>query len=123
MKEILENVWTLVDRMIPQDRKILMEFLKNNNAPICVKGELGGNCLLTSNYVVSTVVPNDRKVTLNDPSGVLGKKGGRVFIPEMSFGIQKRQYKLRDDFYQILKYSYDNYGHISHFSKEEQNNA
>lgn len=123
MQEALENVWTLVDGMDPHDREMLMGFLKNNNLPICVKGELGGNCLLTSRYVVSTVVSNDDKVTLNDPGGVLGNKGNRIFVSEMSFGIQKRQYKLRDDFYQILKYSYDRYGRISHFSQEERENV
>lgn len=123
MKEILENVWTLVDRMMPQDREMLMEFLKNNNSPICVKGELSSNCLLTSSYVVSTVVPNDEKVTLNDPSGILDKKEGKIFIPKMSFGIQKRHYILRDDFYKILKYSYEKYGRISHFATEEENNG
>lgn len=116
MKKLLEDVWTLVDKMKPQDREILMEFLNNNNSPICAEGESGGNSLFTSDYVVSTIVHNDEKMILNDPNGVLGKKEGKILISKMSFGITKRQYKLRDDFYQILKYSYSHYGRISYFS-------
>ncbi len=122
-REQLEQLWTYVDQASLYDKELLMDFLKSDNAPIESKGFYMGNGLMNSKYVVSTEVPNNDELTVQDPCGVFGDKGANLKISEMAFSIHKRQYKLADDFYELLKYSYETYGRISHFATEEENNG
>lgn len=122
MNEVLDNLWTIVDRMSVQDQEQLMNFIKNENTPICVKGEYGGNCLFTSDHVISTVVPYKAERYVLDADGVFGEKGSKLKISGFPVSIPTRQYKLKENFYQLIKYSYENYGRISHFTQEENKN-
>lgn len=121
-KETLELLWGFVDNLSPDDYDCLIEFIKTNNQPVERAGEFGGHgCLFASNCIVSTVkkppTPENEKRDVKTDNGLT-----RVAFPNMIYTPAIKQYKLKDDFFEILKYSFTVYGGISHFDREEQNN-
>lgn len=116
----LQQLWTLVDGMTPEDYDYLMQFIKSNNAPIEITGNTMylGDRLFNSKFVNVTTkaIKEERPSLSNNP---LAKSGHLVMpIEGVVFSTVTKQYKLKDDFYQILKYSYDKHGRISNFDKE-----
>lgn len=91
-KEILEKIWTKVDSLSHRDYEILMKFIRNGNKPHLARE--------TSHYWYGDNLFN---------SGWLHKS-------TCSQGVST-QYILKDDIYQILKYSQEQFGRISHFKK------
>ncbi len=89
----LEGLWDFVDSLCRDDINYLKTFLKNNNSPIVVKGNLYfcGNRLFTSAYV--------KKQEGFDNEGRYVK------------------YILTSDFYEFLKFSAEEYGKIGHFEE------
>lgn len=87
--EALENIWSYVDKLCPEDRDILRELLVNKNQPIIHRGRFT-YCRLLSNdeIVVSTELNNGQT-----------------------------KYRLTDEFYRALEYSMREYGRISHFNE------
>lgn len=111
-KEAIMNLWEAVDALSPGDRQMLQLFLSNGNTAI----EESGACfhdygsLFTSNWIVSTMVPFE--FDNQDCQPVLNGNG----IPVAHFVNQgKKLYKLKDDVFQLLKYSKEKYGKISNF--------
>lgn len=100
---IREKLWNEVDKLSPNDRKYLLEFIKNGNQPI----ELSGNIcydycsLFSSDWVISTEISSD-------------ENNGVQSLIYQSFN-RKRLYKLNDKIYTLLKYFYDETGQISNF--------
>lgn len=97
-QENLRNLWESVDALSPQDRKLLLRFVKNGNKPYAdgFHHFYGYDSLLESDWVVSTV------------------------MEESTTHVKKRQYKLREDIYQYLKYSLEKTGRISNFEISEE---
>ena len=104
-KKALENLWSLIDTLSESERTEIRGFLKSTNIPIPKRGFSLGY----SNYSTLLVEMEKRteikeKVTFADT----GKEG-----------ILKAQcthiYKLKDDVYELIKYSYEKHGKICHF--------
>ena len=111
-KEAIEKLWQSVDALSPGDRQTLKLLIENNNTPI----EESSGCfydfgsLFMSNWIVSTTVPYEFEDQDNQP--VLNSNG----IPIANFmNHGKKLYKLKDDVFQMLKYSKEKYGKISNF--------
>lgn len=118
-KEFLESLWTLIDEMSQEDYNYLMKFIKSNNSPIeIVNTFYSCGCLFNSDYInVTTKRQSEEKLEAINYSN---PKNGAVKIPidRGMFMPAIKQYKLKPDFYDILKYSYETYGRISHFSRD-----
>lgn len=116
--EQLEVLWGYVDSLIPLDKKYLFDFLKNKNKPIKVGIQLFTVGLLSDNrVVVSTdkVFPSESVTNTDIDVKYTYNNHGKF-----------KSYKLiksRDDFYNLLKYSYDKYGKISHIDFKENLNG
>lgn len=111
--ENMDALWSSVDSLMPDDRQMIKDFLKNNNSPLVKSaGErYFGNRLLNSEWVVSTEeFGEDQPVVLSER---LKGKGIPVDMTQCRTIVKK--YKLRDDIFAILKYSQEKYGKISHF--------
>ena len=121
-KEILEQMWTRVDGLTQSDYDYLIQFIKSNNAPILVKGTHFGDCLFTSNLVNLTTQKESVKNEFM-PTNIKNEKEDVIPKTHAFYSIPDKQYKLKDDIYRMLKYSYDTYGKISHFAKEDMNNG
>ena len=115
-KEVLEKLWSSVDAFNQDDRKVLHEFLESQNAPIERSSGIHycGNSLFNSDWLVSTEEYRETEpVSFNPPK----KKGAvtlNVFDTYSTRTVIKK-YKLREDIYNVLRYSMDKYGKISHF--------
>lgn len=115
-KEVLEKLWSSVDAFNQDDRKVLHEFLESQNAPIERYSGIHycGNSLFNSDWLVSTEEYRETEpVSFNPPK----KKGGvtlNVFDTYSTRTVIKK-YKLREDIYNVLRYSMDKYGKVSHF--------
>lgn len=53
---------------------------------------------------------------------------GRLVFPPQDIAYMERSsptklYRLKDDYFELLKYSYEKYGKISHFDMEEIHNG
>lgn len=90
-KKALEKMWSFIDQLDNEDYKTLKKFLNTNNRPIYNKGNQYYSRL---KLIDSSVV---LKTQTDDP--VLGKE----------------KYRLKDEFFEALKYSQEKYGRISHF--------
>lgn len=113
-KEQVEKLWEDVDRMTPEDRALLLQFIKSNNAPYAENRSVYrcGNSLLTSEWVISADVYTGRELPCLGPSG---KPVENLPKELQTYKETVTQYKLRDDVFNFLKYSYEKYGRISHF--------
>lgn len=117
-KQQMEELWTAVDKFAPDDRKLLKEFLENENTPIVRSSgsRYFGNSLLASDWVVSTEEYDDHaeeEPPIILPSHLKGKA-----IPICSDFVGRPlvvKYKLCDEIFAALKYSKEKYGKISHF--------
>ena len=120
----LEQLWTYVDGLSPFDKEHLMTFIETANAPIEKNCEFMGDCLFNSQLVNVTIVKPSQETQL-----IIGQpiekspKAMRIPIGQMIFSQPVKQYKLKDDFYKLLKYSYDEYGRISHFNEGDTING
>lgn len=123
--EAIERLWDYVDSLGLQDRHYLSEFLKTDNQPIEVMGEAFGFRLLANRNIVACTdkkqkcapAPN-QKVEFEEHLGF--SPLGALHI---SYPAPTKLYRLKDDFFELLKHSYDKYGKISHFDTEEQENG
>lgn len=118
-REFLEKLWSQVDAISPDDRQLLKEFIASGNAPIEKSSgtRYFGSSIFNSNWLESTedygedeqeviLSENVKEKLIPKNSNIFSTLGGRTII---------KKYKLRNEIYQALKYSMDNYGKISHF--------
>lgn len=90
-KENLKVLWDMVDEFSFEDREYLNQFVKNENKPIVIRG----------NYIYAYGRLFNSK-NIHRQEGY-DEKGSYT------------QYILEDDFYNMLKISYELYGRISRF--------
>jgi hypothetical protein len=123
--EAIEQLWDYVDSLRLQDRHYLSEFLKTDNQPIEVMGEAFGSVLLANRNIVACT--DKKQKCAPAPNRKVESEGHLVFLPSdapfISYPAPTKLYRLKDDFFELLKYSYDKYGKISHFDTEEQENG
>lgn len=114
--ENLEFLWNYVDGLSPQDKKYLWQFLKTNNQPIEVRGIVCGNTILTNKDIVVTTQKEstEKEIVTVESKGLTPED---LIIASGYTTITL--YKLKDNFFYLLKYSYQNYNRISHFDSEE----
>ena len=94
-------------------------FLKNENQPIeLICKEEGWGLLSNKEFVVST-----EKTTRAQINNTMELDGRKIYIRNtMEYDAvysNTTLYRLSDDFYDLLRYSYDKYKRISHFDTEE----
>lgn len=127
-KQELEKLWRYVDELNSSDKQYLLEFIRNSNAAIKVDNyslDLCPSALLNDiNVIISTeeqniIVDQIKRNNFSENIMVFAPPDG----PMIGNSIQFRQYKLKDDFYNLLKYSYEKYGKISHFDFKENLNG
>lgn len=121
-EQALDKLWTIIDDMSPQDREYLIQFIKSNNAPIKTSGIYGGNCLFTSDFVICSKVKTENYsnrpvIVKNERQPMNNELLNKIHTPAIY------QYKLKENFYKLLKYSYENYGRISHFDEGDNLNG
>lgn len=109
--EQLEQMWTYVDALSPLDRKLLDEFLNNDNKPYIENGSVyhSGDTLLTSNLV------HRRRVHKEGNDRPIQYAANDLKFAMYEGNSSKTEYVLKEDVFKLLKYSKDKYGRISHF--------
>lgn len=93
-KKYMEDLWSFVDGLGPENLKIINQLIKSENKPI----EYG-----------------DR--TFFSPSHILGNNRVMLSTQINRNGKMVKQYMLRPELYNSLKYSQEKYGRISHFQE------
>ena len=123
--EAIEQLWDYVDSLGLRDRHYLSEFLKTDNQPIEVMGEALGFRLLANRNIVACTDKKQKCVPA--PNRKVEFEGHLVFPPPdasyMAYSAPTKLYRLKDDFFELLKHSYEKYGKISHFDMEDQENG
>lgn len=121
----IERLWDYVDSLGLQDRHYLSEFLKTDNQPIEVMGEAFGFGLLANRNIVACTDKKPKCAPV--PNQKVEFEGYLVFpppdAPYISYPTPTKLYRLKDDFFKLLKHSYVKYGKISHFDTEEKDNG
>lgn len=106
-KEI-EELWSDVDKMLAKDYELLLDFIASENKPYYITNKEIKTPLLSSDWVYEKELsfrdPSDRAYTINVEYEYDG-----------DFKIYK--YILKDDKYNLLKYSFNKYNRISHFKR------
>jgi hypothetical protein len=122
-KIAVQELWSLVDGMEQHDYEYLITFIKNGNSPI-TKPEVYGDCLFNSDYVNVTSLKEatEKPCVINNCSNIKNDTI-KFSVERVMFTPATKQYKLKDDFFSLLKYSYEEYGRISNFFKEKQING
>lgn len=114
LQEGLESAWSEIDRLSPNDYKLLIQFVTNGNKPYYSSGTHFGKCLLNSEWVHKTVSKPAKQVLIQTKRTSSSRA---IPLPVHETISETYQYILRNDIYQLLKYSYETYGKISHFEK------
>ena len=121
-KKTIEDLWDYVDSLSSQDKHYIMKFLITDNKPIEVSGFVVSGLLSNSNLVACT-----EKNNALDPSSKIEFEGRLVYTPQdipfMTYQSPVKLYRLKDDFFKLLKYSYKKHHKISHFDMEEEING
>ena len=95
-RESMENLWSFVDGLDEEDRKMLYDLLSNGNKVI----EKSGGWFSPHSILCDDNIAHSRTIYRE--------------------GIPVNQYLIDDGFYRSLKYSYKKYGKICHFSDEKK---
>lgn len=117
-RKALETLWTFVDKLSAADKQTLLDFLKSNNEPIQSSAYyFGDSIFLNDRIMCETVVgtvPEDFEVPITTP-----KMDGHIVMPieHHIAQIPVKKYRLKDEFFSLLKYSYQKYNRISHFEE------
>lgn len=108
----LEELWEDVDQFSRSDYQLLLRFVKNGNEPYYSSDTYIRSFLLNSNWVHKSESRPTEKVLIKSNRDS-SPKAFPIPVYETISG--EYQYVLRKEIYQMLKYSYENYGKISHF--------
>ena len=114
LQEDLEWIWTEIDSLSSNDYKILLQFIKNGNKPYYSSSIYCGDCLLNSEWVHKTVSKPAKQELIQSKRDSSSRASS---LPAYETISGTYQYILRNDIYQLLKYSYATYGRISHFER------
>lgn len=114
LQEDLEWYWTEIDSLSPNDYKLLLQFVKNGNKPYYSSGTHFGDCLLNSEWVNKTMSKPAKQVLIQTKRDSSSRA---IPLPAYETISETYQYILKNEVYQLLKYSYETYGRISHFEK------
>lgn len=111
LKEALEQMWTIIDGMSFSDYQLLLNFLNSENKPY-LQAEISCGGLLNSDWVYKTQKEPEKKVPIQVERT---QKGSSIGMPMFETISATYQYVLKDEIYNLLKYSMEKYGKISHF--------
>lgn len=115
LRENLEALWTFVDGCSNKEYRLLMDFIKNNNTPIIKEYAYNSKeSILTSNLVHKTLYKAGKTHTEFSKPTNANAVGRQIQV----YSQPKYKYILKENVYQLLKYSWENYGRISHFVEE-----
>lgn len=110
-EENIRDWWKEVDKLPPEDRKLLRKFVESGNEPIKRENVLYPyGTFLNSFWTVSTEIDEVESDESIDRAS-LRVIGGYDHMPMC----KTKLYKLDDRIYNTLKYSLDKYGKISNF--------
>ena len=121
-RKALETLWAFVDKLSATDKQTLLDFLKSNNEPIQSSAYYFGDSIFLNDRImcetVVDTVPEDFEVPIRTP-----KMDGHIVMPieHHIAQIPVKKYRLKDDFFSLLKYSYQKYNRISHFEEATTN--
>ena len=120
-RKVLETLWTFVDKLSITDKQALFNFLRTNNTPIESSTIYFGDSIFNnSNIMCETIVEFIQEEPCHSTPSP--KKRGLVYVPieQPIVPIPVKRYRLKDEFFSILKYSYKKYKRISHFEEDNQ---
>ena len=115
----LESLWNYVDGLSPMDRETLHVFIKTNNAPVKSRTQYYTGSIFTNENIMNmSIVGSREQNTERFVDSDFSKEHILMPLSNPTFFMAEKQYRLKDDFFNLLKYSYDNYHRISHFEEE-----
>lgn len=117
LQEDLENLWTYVDSLSVEDRNYLKIFLDNGNAPIERNGYPFIQGLFTNTNIILCTEKEKKPIKTQNQDEIISSE--TFYHIYNSCVTQNKLYRLRNEFYELLKYSYENYHKISHFDLME----
>lgn len=106
-QEVLTKLWEDVDSLSEDDRADLKEFLRTGNKPI----PKNKRCVNSYSLFYSEWVDVQEKRTTVNTKVTIYSTGKEEVMPT----IYTHVYKLKENIYQLLKYSQEHYGKISNF--------
>lgn len=115
-RKALETLWTFVDTLSIPDKKALFNFLRTNNSPIESSATyIGDSIFNNSNIMYETIVESIKEEPYHSITNTNLQKRGLVYVPieRPTISIPVKRYRLKDEFFSLLKYSYEKYKRIS----------
>ncbi len=112
-EENLKMLWRKIDQYYPDEKLLLLKFVKSNNQPISTINLGVCRNLVNDDYIVKTYTKmRSHTPHFKDPEKI-HLVGGNTPIPCGEI------FKLKDGIYEMLKYSYNKYGKICNFPIDE----
>lgn len=118
-KTSMETIWSNVDRLPDESISIIVKLIETNNskAYLCSTDKmhivLASNLFIVSSFILTNNTEID-KYMLDSKLTDINEHHKRE--KNTLWRVEVLQIKLQDDFYKILKHSYEKYGRISHFA-------
>lgn len=124
-KENFRKLWDYIDSLSTSDKELVKEFLKNGNKPYIIseRGVSGldyenPNSLLLNYKLVKRTECTSTAV---DKEKYFYDSFTLICLEKFYYNEKLYMYKLSDDFFLRLKKSQENYGKISYFEEDKNN--
>lgn len=124
-KENFRKLWDYIDSLSTSDKELVKEFLKNGNKPYIIseRGVSGldyenPNSLLLNYKLVKRTECTSTAV---DKEKYFYDSFTLICLEKFHYNEKLYMYKLSDDFFLRLKKSQENYGKISYFEEDKNN--
>lgn len=126
MQEELQNqikmLWSYVDKLNPSDKEVLFRFIHTHNEPVTSTKIYFGNSIFNNEDImnVTTKEIQTQPVEYHAHKSQFAKEHICMPINRPPIETNIKMYKLKDDFFRLLKYSYEHYHQISNFKEDNQ---
>jgi hypothetical protein len=119
-KNILEEIWDELDKYLPQELNYVTELLDSNNKPLQILDDEEHKLDILDSYIFNNTLIREEAATLRSTPREI-EQNNRTALnhyknnPFYDYSPAIYLYKLKDEYFEILKISKQRYGRISHF--------
>lgn len=118
----IKMLWSYVDKLNPSDKEVLFRFIHTHNEPVTSTKMYFGNSIFNNEDIMNVTIKEIQTQPVEHHAHKSQFAKEHICMPIIRPPIETnvKMYKLKDDFFRLLKYSYEHYHQISNFKEDNQ---
>ena len=118
----IKMLWSYVDTLNPSDKEVLFRFIHTHNEPVTSTEMYFGNSIFDNEDIMNVTIKEVQTQPVEYHAHKSQFTKEHICMPIIRPPIETtvKMYKLKDDFFRLLKYSYEHYHQISNFKEDSQ---